>query len=70
MIQALPDSPLGVVGERCSHRIKPSRIGEITAVVGEPPAWCSMKWEGGRGPRIVHRRDLVLLPVDGSDISG
>lgn len=66
MVKALPDSPLGVVGEKCSHRLRPDRTGVVTAVVGDPPSWCTMQWDSARGSRIVHRRDLVLLPIDGS----
>lgn len=59
------DAPEGKVGERCAHRVKRERIGTITAVSEPWPTWCTMKWENARGPKIVHRHELVLI-VEGS----
>jgi hypothetical protein len=60
------DCPKGEIGERCQHRANRERFGTIVAVSEKYPTWCTMKWDNGmRGPRVVHRHELRLLPIDG-----
>jgi hypothetical protein len=62
-----PDCPQGIVGERVQHRAGRERIGTVESVSDKYPTWITVKWDGGgRGPKVVHRHELRLLPVDGS----
>lgn len=67
MIKPPPDCPEGIIGERVQHRAGRERIGTIESVSAKYNTWITVKWDGGaRGPKVVHRHELRLLPIDGS----
>ena len=67
MIKAPPDCPEGIIGERVQHRAGRERIGTITSVSDKYPTWITVKWDNhARGPKVVHRHELRLLPDVGS----